>query len=83
MSRDLDKTEHATFHKLYGTGDGCRKCGNRDVTIKIWEAYDLPAKQPGGDIGPDKIVAAVIVCNECGHGETVSYDQIRGGSRAA
>jgi len=83
MSRDLEKAENATFSKIYGTGDKCRKCGSADVTIKIWEAYDSPAKQPGGDIGADTIVAAVVVCEKYGHGEVVSYDQIRGTSQAA
>jgi hypothetical protein len=76
MSRDLEKSEAPSFHKLYGTGKSCQKCSSNDVTIRIWEAYDSPAKNVGGDIGPDNIVAAIVICSSCGHGQTVPRGEI-------
>ena len=83
MSRDLDKSENATFSSLYGAGKCCEKCNGSNLTIRIWEAYASPAKQVGGDIGPQNIVGAVVICDDCGHGQTVSRDQITGTPQAA
>lgn len=77
MSRDLDASEKPTFVARYGAGASCEKCGNTDVTIRIWEGYGSPAKTVGGDIGPDHIVAAVVICEACGHGQTVPRSAIR------
>ena len=83
MSRDLENSEKKTFAGFYGAGQSCQKCGNKDVTIRIWETYKSPAKAVGGDIGPDNIVGAVVICENCGHGQTVSRDEIRGAGKAA
>jgi len=76
MSRDLADSEKPTFVSTYGTGGRCEKCGNSDVTIRIWEAYGSPAKAVGGDIGPKNIVAALVICDACGHGQTVPRSDI-------
>ncbi|HRY06758.1 MAG TPA: hypothetical protein P5114_06525 [Hyphomicrobiaceae bacterium] len=76
MSRELEAREVPEFQKLYGTGQKCEKCSSSAVSIRIWEAYDSPAKVAGGGIGPDNIVAALVVCDTCGHGEVVSRQQI-------
>jgi len=76
MSRDLDATEKPTFVDLYGTGAACEACGAADPTIRVWEKYGTTSYDVGGDIGPDGIVAAVVVCEACGHGQTVSRDHI-------
>ena len=76
MSRDLAAEEKPKFVELYGAGESCEKCSNSDVAIRIWEAYDSPAKAVGGDIGPTFIVGAMIICENCGHGQTVSRAQI-------
>ena len=83
MSRDLANNEKETFAKLYGAGQSCEKCGNNDVNVRIWETYNSPAKVVGGDIGPQNIVAAVVICEICGHGQTVSRDDIRKTGKAA
>jgi hypothetical protein len=79
----LEPSEKATFTRLYGTGERCRKCGSGAVTIRIWEGYASPAKTVGGDLGPDAIVAAVVICADCGHGETVARSDIRRAGKAA
>lgn len=76
MSRDLTAEERAKFIKLYGTGTACRKCGNKDVVVKIWEKYGTNAFQIGGDIGPTGIVGAVVACDACSHSETVDRPRI-------
>lgn len=83
MSRDLEKSEHATFTKLYGKGKACVKCGSSNVDIRVWEAYASPAKTVGGDIGPENIVGALVICNACGHGETVARSEIVKAKKAA
>ena len=83
MSRDLASSEKATFAKLYGSGQSCEKCGNTDVAIRIWETYNSPAKVVGGDIGPENIVGAVVICENCGHGQTISREDIRRTGKAA
>jgi hypothetical protein len=82
MSRDLTSDERPSFVKHYGTGDKCVACGNREVIVRIWENYASPAKNPGGDIGPKNIVAAVVLCEQCGHGQTVTREEILQGSSA-
>ncbi len=83
MSRDLAQEEKATFTKTYKTGETCEACGNKDVTIRIWEKYGTTSKDIGGDIGPEGIVAAVIICESCGHGQTVSRADILKAKEAA
>jgi len=76
MSRDLATEEKQGFHELYGSGKACESCGNADVTIRIWEAYQSPAKDVGGDIGPTSIVGAVVICEACGHDQTIARSHI-------
>lgn len=76
MSRDLDPSEKPTFVSKYGVGERCEKCDAPDVTIRIWEAYGSPAKAVGGDTGPKNIVAALVICEGCGHGQTVARSDI-------
>ena len=82
MSRDLEAAEAKNFEKLYAKGSSCVACGSKDVTIRIWEGYNSPAKAVGGDLGPQNIVAAIVICKACGHGETVPRSHIMG-SKAA
>ncbi len=77
MSRDLAAHEKEPFQKLYGVGAKCRMCGDPGVTIRIWEKYGATAHMVGGDITPSGIVAAVVVCEHCGHGQVVSRSEIR------
>jgi hypothetical protein len=83
MSRELEASEAPVFHKLYATGQKCEKCTSNAVNIRIWEAYASPAKTVGGDIGPDNIVAAVVICSDCGHGQTVARHEILKARKAA
>lgn len=83
MSRDLAPEERATFEGHYGTGEACEACGNKDVTIRIWEKYGTTSKDVGGDIGPGGIVAAVVLCESCGHGQVVDRAHIRAAENAA
>ncbi|MBI1384380.1 MAG: hypothetical protein GC150_05675 [Rhizobiales bacterium] len=83
MSRDLQSSEKPDFVARYGAGAACEKCGNKDVTIRIWEGYASPAKNVGGDLGPDNVVGAIVICENCGHGQTVSRAEMRGKSKAA
>jgi hypothetical protein len=76
MSRDLAAHEKEAFGKLYGTGTRCEKCGDPGVIIRIWEKYGAAAYMVGGDITPQGIVAAVVICEHCGHGEVVSRQKI-------
>jgi hypothetical protein len=76
MSRDLAAHEKTAFYKLYGTGLQCRMCGNHDVAVRIWEKYGATAYMVGGDITPEGIVAAVVICDHCGHGQVVPRAQI-------
>lgn len=76
MSRDLAPEEKSKFTEHYGAGSSCESCGQADVTIRIWEAYDSPAKEVGGDIGPESIVGAMVICEGCGHGQTVARSEI-------
>jgi hypothetical protein len=71
MSRDLAAHERTSFETLYGVGAKCRMCGDDRVTIRIWEKYGATAYMVGGDIGPTGIVAAVVICEHCGHGQIV------------
>lgn len=83
MSRDLAPEEHETFRGHYGTGVECEACGNTEVTIRIWEKYGTTSKEVGGDIGPDGIVAALVVCQACGHGQVIPRGQILEARQAA
>lgn len=83
MSRDLAQEEHETFRGHYGTGESCRSCGNTDVTIRIWEKYGTTSHDVGGDIGPDAIVAALVVCEACGHGQVIPRAEILAARDAA
>ncbi|MGI9538677.1 MAG: hypothetical protein ACR2N6_00840 [Miltoncostaeaceae bacterium] len=83
MSRDLASEEHDTFRSHYGTGEACKACGNADVTIRIWERYGTTSKEVGGEIGPDGIVAALVLCEACGHGEVIPRSQILQSKQAA
>ncbi len=76
MSRDLTAEERAKFIGIYGAGTTCRKCGNTDVVVKIWERYGTDASRVGGDIGPTGIVGAIVACDACGHSETVDRSRI-------
>lgn len=83
MSRDLTAEEKPTFQSLYDTGAACEACGNANVTIRIWEKYGSTSKNVGGDIGPDGIVAGLVFCEECGHGQVIPRDQILKAAEAA
>ena len=76
MSRDLVAHEKPLFQKRYGTGVRCQRCNNRDVAIRVWERFGSTAHMVGGDITPEGIVAAVIICEDCGHGQIVSRSEI-------
>jgi hypothetical protein len=76
MSRDLAAHEKVPFQKLYGVGAKCRMCGDDRVTIRIWEKYGATAYMVGGDITPTGIVAAVVICEHCGHGQVVPRSKI-------
>jgi hypothetical protein len=77
MSRDLAASEKEAFQKLYGAGAKCRNCGNPDTIIRIWEKYGSGANKVGGDISPSGIVAAVVVCERCGHGQVLSRPELQ------
>ena len=83
MSRDLAPEEHETFRGHYGIGAACEACGNTEVTIRIWERYGTTSKEVGGDIGPDGIVAALVVCGACGHGQVIPRGRILEARQAA
>lgn len=76
MSRDLAADEKVSFHKLYGVGAQCRMCGDHNVNIRIWEKYGATAYMVGGDLTPAGIVAAVVICGHCGHGQVVPRSKI-------
>jgi len=76
MSRDLTAEEKQKFIALYGSGTACEKCGNSDVTVKIWEKYGSNAHEVGGDISAEGIIGAVVACDACGHGQTVTRARI-------
>ncbi|MDH3582390.1 MAG: hypothetical protein OEM91_17425 [Hyphomicrobiales bacterium] len=77
MSRDLTKEERDKFVDLYGTGEACKNCQTKDVTVKIWEKYGTDAFEVGGDIGPSGIIGAIVACDACGHSETVAREHIQ------
>ena len=83
MSRDLAGEEKPTFVGHYGVGAACNACGNKDVTIRIWEKHGTTSHDVGGDIGPDGIIGALIVCEACGHGEVIPRTQILEAKSAA
>ena len=83
MSRELEASEAPIFHKLYAKGQMCERCASNAVSIRIWEAYASPAKAVGGNIGPDNIVAAMVICSDCGHGQTVARHEILKAQKAA
>ncbi len=83
MSRDLAPEEKATFSGHYGAGGACEQCGNSDVIIRIWEKYGSTSEDVGGDIGPDGIISAVVICENCGHGQTVARSEIQKAKSAA
>ena len=83
MSRDLAPEEKSTFQRLYDTGTACQACGSADITIRIWEKYGSTSKDVGGDIGPQGIVAALVFCESCGHGQVVARDEILKAKEAA
>ena len=76
MSRDLNAEERARFVEMYGAGEACEGCGDKDVTVKIWEKYGSNAHEVGGDIGPSGIVGAIVACDKCGHSQTVARPRI-------
>lgn len=76
MSRDLEAHEKLAFQKLYGVGGKCCMCGDPNVTVRIWEKYGATAQMVGGDITPSGIVAAVVICEHCGHGQIVPRSKI-------
>lgn len=83
MSRDLEAHEKVEFQKLYGVGAKCRLCGDPGVTIRIWEKYGAAAYMVGGDITPSGIVAAVVICEHCGHGQVVPRSKILAAANVA
>lgn len=72
MSRNLEASEVATFSSLHGVEPRCGVCGSSDVTVRIYEGYASPAKAPGGDLGNGNLLAAILICNACGHGATIN-----------
>lgn len=76
MSRDLTSEEKKTFYEYYGEGASCKNCANPEVVIKIWEKYGSDANEINGDISPNGIIAAVIVCENCGHSQTVAREKL-------
>jgi len=76
MSRDLTAEEKQKFIELYSVEAICERCGDTDVTVKIWEKYGSDSSKIGGNIGPEGIVGAVIACNKCGHGQTLTRSRI-------
>lgn len=76
MSRNLTADEKAKFIALYGAGAACEACGDRGVTVKIWEKYGTNAHEVGGDIGPEGIIGAIVACDVCGHSQTVARGRI-------
>ena len=76
MSRDLTPEERQNFIGLYGIGEACEKCGNKDVLVKIWEKHGSNAYEIGGDLGAGGIVGAIVACESCGHAQTLPRSRI-------
>ncbi len=76
MSRDLKADERRTFFEYYREGSACKSCENKDVVVKIWEKYGSDAGEINGDISPEGIIGAVVVCGKCGHSQTVARESI-------
>jgi hypothetical protein len=72
MSRNLEQSEVVTFSRIYGIEPRCSVCGSSDITVRIYEGYASPAKSSGGDLGNGNLVAAIVICNTCGHGDTLN-----------
>ena len=76
MSRDLTAEERRNFIALYGDGTACEKCGNPNVTVKIWEKHGSNAYEVGGDLGAEGIVGAIVACDACEHAQTIPRSKI-------
>jgi hypothetical protein len=72
MSRNLEQSEVETFSRIHGVEPRCSICGSSDITVRIYEGYASPAKASGGDLGNGNLVAAIVICNACGHGDTLN-----------
>ncbi len=83
MSRNLEASEVATFSRIHGVEPRCSVCGSSDVTVRIYEGYGSPAKAVGGDLANGNLVAAIVICNACGHGDTLDRARLSGGLAAA
>jgi hypothetical protein len=83
MTRNLEPSEVETFSKIYGVEPRCSVCRSSDVTIRIYEGYGSPAKAPGGDLGNGNLVAAIVICNDCGHGDTLNRTRLSEGTAFA
>jgi hypothetical protein len=72
MSRNLEPSEVEAFSKIHGVEPRCKACGSSDITVRIYEGYGSPAKAPGGDLGNGNLLAAIVICKACGHGDTLN-----------
>jgi len=79
MSRNLEPSEVETFSKIHNVEARCSACGSSDITVRIYEGYGSPAKAPGGDLGNGNLVAAIVICNACGHGDTLNRERLSKG----
>jgi hypothetical protein len=83
MSRNLEASEVETFSKIHGVEPCCSVCGSSDIAVRIYEGYGSPAKAPGGDLDNGSLVAAIVICNACGHGETLNRTRLSKGPGVA
>ncbi|MGO8831914.1 MAG: hypothetical protein ACLQE9_03745 [Roseiarcus sp.] len=83
MSRNLEASEVETFSKIHHVEPRCSVCGSSDITVRIYEGYGSPAKAVGGDLANGSLVAAIVICNACGHGDTLNRGRLANGLAVA
>lgn len=83
MSRNLEASEVETFSKIHHVEPRCSVCGSSDITVRIYEGYGSPAKAVGGDLANGSLVAAIVICNACGHGDTLNCGRLANGLAVA
>jgi hypothetical protein len=83
MSRNLEASEVETFGKIHSVEPRCSVCGSSDITVRIYEGYGSPAKAVGGDLANGSLVAAIVICNACGHGDTLNRARLSNGLAVA
>ncbi len=73
MPRRLHPNGVADFLKTHELGERCEKCHSGNLKAIVWDHYGTAPEEgtPEADSGTGTFIAALVVCDDCGHGLTL------------